>query len=49
MRDNELADWIGKKYEDLNIVSTYNLMYNAAIMVANGMGVAGCIKLDCRL
>ena len=48
MRDNELADWIGKKYEDLNIVSTYNLMYNAAIMVANGMGVAGCIKLDCR-
>lgn len=48
MRDNELADWIGKKYEDLNIVSTYNLMYNATIMVANGMGVAGCIKLDCR-
>ena len=48
MRDNELADWIGKKYEDLNIVSTYNLMYNAAIMVANGMGGAGCIKLDCR-
>ena len=48
MRDHELADWIGKKYEDLNIVSTYNLMYNAAIMVANGMGVAGCIKLDCR-
>lgn len=48
MRDNELADWIGKKYKDLNIVSTYNLMYNAAIMVANGMGVAGCIKLDCR-
>lgn len=47
LRDNSLADWLGKSHDEMNIVATYNLMYNAAIMVANGMGVAGCIKLDC--
>lgn len=46
--DNDLADWIGKGYEELNIICTYNLMYNAAMMVAGQMGVAGCIRLGCE-
>lgn len=46
--DHDLADWIEKGYEELNIISTYNLIYNAAMMVAGDMGVAGCIKLNCK-
>lgn len=48
LRDNSLTSWLGENLDDLNIVATYNLMYNAAVMVANGMGTACCIKLDCR-
>lgn len=48
MTDQDLADWLGASYEKINIVSTYNLFYNAAVMVAAGMGVAGGIKLNCK-
>jgi DNA-binding transcriptional LysR family regulator len=37
------TSWIGKKTDDLNIVATYNLIYNAAIMVEEGMGSALCL------
>lgn len=43
---NELANWFDSCYEQLNIVTTYNLLYNAAIMVQNGMGIALCLKLE---
>ena len=32
--------WFGKKMEDINIVSTYNLVYNASVMVKEGIGYA---------
>lgn len=32
--------WFGKKYNKLNIVSTYNLVYNASVMVKENMGYA---------
>jgi len=35
---NEVADWFGEDFEKLNIVTTYNLAYNAAIMVDEGIG-----------
>lgn len=35
-----LASWAGKSYENYNIVATYNLMYNASIMVEEGFGLA---------
>ncbi|WP_025678026.1 LysR family transcriptional regulator [Paenibacillus massiliensis] len=41
---NDFADWFGEDYEKLNIVTTYNLAYNAAIMVDEGIGYA--IVLD---
>ncbi|WP_026908793.1 LysR family transcriptional regulator [Paucisalibacillus globulus] len=41
---NEFADWFGEDFNTLNIVSTYNLAYNASIMVKEGIGYA--ITLD---
>ncbi|TSB47765.1 LysR family transcriptional regulator [Alkalicoccobacillus porphyridii] len=37
---NEFAHWFGENYDKLNIVTTYNLAYNAAIMVEEDMGYA---------
>lgn len=41
---NEFADWFGEDFDKLNVVSTYNLAYNAGIMVEEGIGYA--IVLD---
>lgn len=41
---NEFADWFGENFDKLNVVATYNLAYNAAIMVEEGIGYA--ITLD---
>lgn len=40
---NELSGWLGRPFEELNPVGTYNLIYNAAIMVEEGLGCAVCI------
>ena len=37
---NPITDWFGKDYEKLNVVATYNLIYNASLMVEEGMGYA---------
>lgn len=44
---NELANWFGKYYEQLEIIASYNLLYNVAMMVQQNIGSALCIKLDC--
>ena len=41
---SELANWFGKDFEKLNITATYNLVYNAAVMVKAGIGYA--VTLD---
>ncbi|MEH7452846.1 LysR family transcriptional regulator [Gottfriedia acidiceleris] len=41
---NEFADWFSEEFDKLNIVTSYNLAYNAAIMVEEGIGYA--IVLD---
>ncbi|MCI8285332.1 MAG: LysR family transcriptional regulator [Firmicutes bacterium] len=38
--NNEFADWFGKDFDKLDIVTTFNLIYNAAIMVEAGIGYA---------
>ena len=38
--DNAFTRWFGEDYAQLNIVSTFNLVYNAAIMVDHGIGYA---------
>lgn len=37
---NAYAEWFGNRFEKLNIVATYNLIYNAALMVESGIGYA---------
>lgn len=43
MVSNEMAGWFGKSIENLPIVGTYNLIYNAAMMVKHNMGYALCL------
>lgn len=34
---------MGRDFGSLNIVSTYNLLYNASLMVEDGLGYALCL------
>ncbi|KAA8440342.1 LysR family transcriptional regulator [Weissella paramesenteroides] len=38
-----LSDWLGSSEHQLDIVATYNLLYNASIMVTAGVGIALCL------
>lgn len=42
--NNEFLKWFRGQFDNLNTVATYNLIYNAAIMVKSGIGYA--ITLD---
>ena len=42
--DNKFVEWFQSDFDKLNIVATYNLIYNASIMVKSGIGYA--IGLD---
>ena len=37
-----LRQWIQKKESELNIVATYNLLFNASLLVEEGLGYALC-------
>jgi len=37
---NSYLEWFGEEYKNLNVVTTFNLLYNAAIMVEAGIGYA---------
>ena len=41
---NAFSAWFGKPIDLLNIVGTYNMIYNAALMVEEGVGYALTIK-----
>lgn len=41
--DNNIAKWIKRDYDKLNIVATYNLIFNATLMVEQGIGYALCL------
>ncbi len=43
-RGNEFAGWFGEDFDQLDIVTTFNLVYNAVIMVEAGVGYA--VTLD---
>lgn len=40
---SEFTAWLGRDFEQLNIVTTYNLLYNATLMVEEGLGYAVCL------
>ncbi len=37
---DEMPKWFGENLDKLNIIATYNLLYNASIMVKEGLGYA---------
>ena len=43
---NELSSWFGPLYSELEVAATYNLIYNAAIMVKNGVGTAVSLMFE---
>ncbi len=43
---HELRNWVGRQFDNLDLIGTYNLIYNAAIMVKNGVGSALCMEHD---
>jgi DNA-binding transcriptional LysR family regulator len=40
---NEISEWLGQDMRKLNIIATFNLINNAAIMVEEGIGYALCL------
>ena len=40
---NEMSGWLKKDFDQLHIVATYNLLYNASLMVESGFGYALCL------
>lgn len=45
---NELTSWLGDCAQRLRAASTFHLFYNGSAMVRQGMGIALCMKLNCR-
>ena len=41
--NNKIAEWCGEKLDSLHIIGTYNLLYNASLMVEQGVAGALCI------
>ncbi|WP_195340004.1 LysR family transcriptional regulator [Fusobacterium sp. 1001295B_180824_G3] len=41
--DTFLAEWLGKSIDDFNIVATFNLLYNASLMVKQNIGSVLCL------
>lgn len=41
--DNQLAEWLGGNLENFHVVGTYNLLYNASLLVKESDMVALCI------
>ncbi len=44
----EFINWFGSYNEQINILMEGNLLYNLAMMVKSGLGIALCLNLDCR-
>ena len=40
---NEISGWLGESFDRLNVVATYNLLYNASLLVEEGLGYALCL------
>lgn len=37
------ADWLGNSDVALDVIATYNLLFNASVMAANGVGIVLCL------
>lgn len=43
LEGGQLSSWIKRDYAKLNLVSSYNLLFNASLLVEAGMGYALCL------
>ncbi|MBM5607675.1 LysR family transcriptional regulator [Listeria ivanovii] len=41
--DNQLSEWLGGDLDQLNIIGSYNLLYNASLLVKENIASAVCI------
>lgn len=41
--DSRITGWLKRDLDKLNVIATYNLIYNASLMVEKGMGYALCL------
>ena len=42
-KESRLQGWLKREKEQLNIVATYNLLFNGSLMVKGGVGYALCL------
>lgn len=49
LADNEFSGWMGGNFSQLNIVATYDLLFNTSILVEEGVGYALCLDKIIRL
>lgn len=45
---DELKNWFGDLYDDINVFAIYDLLYNAAVMVRKKLGIVVSINLDSK-
>ena len=45
---NEIDHWLGRYIKSVKFVSTYNLLYNSAILVKRGLGIALGLNLEAK-
>ena len=43
MSRHAISKWLGRDFDTLNIVGSFNLIFNAALMVEEGVGCAWCL------
>jgi len=43
MMENELSGWTGGNYDKLKVIGEYNLLFNASLLVEEGVGSALCL------
>lgn len=44
LADNEFSGWMGQDFTKLNIIATYDLLYNTSILVEEEVGYALCLE-----
>lgn len=44
MAANGISGWMGPDFPELDVVATYNLLFNASLLVSEGVGIALCLE-----
>lgn len=44
MAANGISGWMGPDYPEPDVVATYNLLFNASLLVSEGVGIALCLE-----